>query len=306
MGRRKRTNFGDSVIANFMTYEEYMIYFRNLILSRFVYDGYKPEPQNPIDFRYIEHTLFYNGAIIWFRDDVTNTLCALKGSISGHFDMYGNPLQVDVIGENSYHRRLKRGEFVIMYNSLSRDALFPCMLRYARLLSDIDCSIIVNARAQKTPVLLRATESQRLTILNAYKEMDGNAPVIHGDKGLDPDSITVLKTEAPYTADRLYQLKCNYWNEAIGHIGIPNLTVQKSANLIKDEVQQNSGGTLASRASALMARQQAIEQVNDLFGTNIEVHFNDDILTDGQPDFMERGERFDGDGHSGKDSQNTD
>ena len=40
----------------------------------------------------------------------------------------------------------------------------------------------VNIQAQKTPILILAEESQRLTMQNAYMQYDGNEPFIFGNK----------------------------------------------------------------------------------------------------------------------------
>ena len=45
--------------------------------------------------------------------------------------------------------------------------------------------------------------------------------------------------------------------------------------MIKDEVQRLQGGVLANRYSREFARQQACEQINRMFGTNIRCHFRD-------------------------------
>ena len=46
--------------------------------------------------------------------------------------------------------------------------------------------------------------------------------------------------------------------------------------MISDEVLRNQGGTIASRYSRLEARREAAEQINDMFGLNIEVDFRED------------------------------
>ena len=78
-------------------------------------------------------------------------------------------------------------------------------------------------------------------------------------------------------ADKLYDLKVNIWNEALTYLGIPNVSMQKRERMITDEVQRAQGGTMASRNSRLYARQQAAEQINDLFGLDIWPKFRDDI-----------------------------
>ena len=46
--------------------------------------------------------------------------------------------------------------------------------------------------------------------------------------------------------------------------------------MISDEVLKNQGGTIASRYSRLNARRQSADQINKMFGLNIEVNFRED------------------------------
>ena len=113
-------------------------------------------------------------------------------------------------------------------------------------------------------------------MLNLYKEYDGNSPVIFGDKNLDIKGMQVLKTDAPYVADKIYELKNNIWNEALTFLGISNLNVQKKERLITDETIRSQGGTIASRYSRLNARRQACEEINRMFGLDIWVDYRED------------------------------
>lgn len=47
--------------------------------------------------------------------------------------------------------------------------------------------------------------------------------------------------------------------------------------MITDEVTRNQGGTIASRYSRLESRRQAVEKINAMFGTNIEVNYREDF-----------------------------
>lgn len=158
---------------------------------------------------------------------------------------------------------------------------------FARRLYNLDRIIDVNANAQKTPVLVQGTEKQRLTLLNLYKEFEGNAPFIFGDKNLDLNALKVLKTDAPYVCDKLYTLKTQIWNEALTYLGISNINIQKKERLITDEVTRNQGGTIASRYSRLESRRQAVEKINAMFGTNIEVNYREDFQQVGNDTIQE-------------------
>ena len=147
---------------------------------------------------------------------------------------------------------------------------------YSKRLYDLDRAIDVNAKAQKTPVLIQCDESQRLTMKNLYKQYEGNEPFIFGSKGLDANGLKVLQTGAPYVADKLYELKSQIWNEALTYLGISNTNVTKKERMISDEVIRNMGGTIASRYSRLESRRQAVEQINKMFNLNIEVNYRAD------------------------------
>ena len=86
-----------------------------------------------------------------------------------------------------------------------------------------------------------------------------------------------MSTQAPYVADKLYTLKTQIWNEALTYLGISNINITKKERLITDEVQRNQGGTLASRLSRLNARKRACEEINEMFGLNISVDYNEEI-----------------------------
>ena len=108
-------------------------------------------------------------------------------------------------------------------------------------------------------------------------QWDGNEPVIFGDKNLDTNNFAVLRTDAPYIADKIYQLKTQYWNECLTRLGISNVNIQKKERLISDEVMRAMGGVIASRYSRLEMRRQAVKQINEMFGLNVEVNYRDDF-----------------------------
>ena len=247
-----------------------------------------------VDERYLEITLFYNGAGVYFNDEVMGNL-ALSMIFNGEFSVYGEPVSRRAFSRyNQYQKILDKNDSIIIWNNLDRTPTFPIIDMFARRLYNIDRAIDVNVNAQKTPTLIRCDEKQRLTLVNAYKEMDGNSPVIYADKSFDPSSITTLKTDAPYVADKLYELKSNLWNEALTYLGIPNANVMKRERLIKDEVLRSLGGTMANRYSRLQARQEAVKKINRMFGTNIEVGIKEEIEDMGNVDLNVSRETFKG------------
>lgn len=273
MGRRKHDIFDESMILNNLTYRQYLNRLTELAISMF---EWKNLPKT-VDARYMELHLFETGCMVYFKDEVIGDLC-LDCIVNGRLDVYGNPLlRRAYSGYNNYQKLLTYNNSVIIWNNYLHGNSILDVEMFARRLYNIDRIIDVNANAQKTPVLVLGNEKQRLTLLNLYKEYDGNAPFIFGDKNLDINALKALNTNAPYVCDKLYQLKTQIWNEALTYLGISNINIQKKERLITDEVTRNQGGTIASRYSRLETRRQAVEKINEMFGTNIEVNYREDF-----------------------------
>lgn len=269
---RRKTNFWESAVMNNATYIQYYNRLIELSIAMFDWTGLP----DTIDPRFLELTLFKYGQAVFFEDEVMGYL-TLTNAVQGGFDVYGYPVASRAYSPyNNYQKNLTLDDSVIIYNNYLRTPSSLDVEVFAKRLYNLDRVIDVNANAQKTPVLIKCAETQRLTMKNLYKEFDGNSPVIFGDNGLNDANFTVLSTEAPYVADRIYQLKTQIWNEALTYLGISNINVQKKERLITDEVSRNMGGVIASRYSRLNARQNACAKINKMFGLNVWCEYRDD------------------------------
>lgn len=271
MGRKKDREFWESAILNNATFRQYYNRLTELSISMF---DWKNLPDT-IDPRYLELTLFADGDAVFFKDEDIGFLC-LQNIISGPLDVYRIPINRRAFSVNGYSKSLNDKDSVIIWNNLLHTNSMLDVQMFARRLYNLDRAVDVNANAQKTPILIVCEESQRLTFENLYKEYQGNAPVIMGDRGLNPTAFTVLKTDAPFVADKLYQLKVQIWNEALTYLGISNINVTKKERLITDEVTRNLGSIIASRYSRLEARREACRKINDMFGLNIWCDYRED------------------------------
>ena len=277
--RRKKTFFEESARLNNRAYAYYLTRFSELALSVFKWENLP----DTVDERFLELTLYTDGQAVFFRDEVLGELC-LQCAVNGPFDVYRIPIRRRAYAVNGYQKELTNKDSVIIWNNKLHTNTEPDMRVFARRLWDLDRSIEVNSRAQKTPVLLQGPEEQRLTLLNLYKEYDGNVPVICGDKNLNLEGFKSINTQAPFVGLDLYQLKTQIWNEALTYLGISNLTIQKKERVNTDEVTRSMGGTLASRNARLEARKKAADEINKMFDLNISVHFKEDLDTDEAPE----------------------
>ncbi len=230
-----------------------------------------------IDWRFLEYILYYDGKALFSKDAELGEYIVTKGALSGKMNFYRVPENRRAYADNGYQKELNEKDSVVIFNNMLRLPAYPAMWFYARKLWEIDRTIDINVKAQKTPVLILADEDERLTMKNVYMQYDGNQPFIFGSKNLGlNDNIKVLQTEAPYLADKLMMLKNQIWNEALTYLGISNLNIQKKERLVSDEAVRSMGGTIASRQSRLEMRREACEQINRMFGLNIEVNYRED------------------------------
>lgn len=279
MARRKspnnlpaNTNFWESAKRNNASFTQYYNRLTELSISMF---EWKNLPST-VDERFMELALFSEGMCVFFKDEVLGFL-ALRTMIGGRLNVYQIPTERRAFASNGYNKPLDNDDSVIIFNNLLHTNSLLDVEQFALRLSEIDRVIDVNAKAQKTPVLITCEESQRLTMKNLYMQYEGNSPVIYAEKSLNPKALQVLKTDAPYVADKMYQLKVQYWNEALTYLGISNINIQKKERLITDEVTRNQGGVIASRYSRLEARRQACKQINEMFGLDIWCDYREDF-----------------------------
>lgn len=271
MRNKRKTQFDKSAMLNNRTYIQYENRLTELAMTMF---EWKNLPDT-IDERFLEMCLFGDGMCVFFEDEVLGFL-ALKTMIGGQLNVYQIPTERTAYASNGYNKKLNDKNSVIIFNNYLHTNSILDVRMFAERLYNLDRAIDVNANAQKTPILITCDENQRLTMKNLYMQYDGNEPFIFGNKQLDVNGLKVLKTDAPYVCDKLYELKSQLWNEALTYLGISNTNVTKKERMISDEVMRNMGGVIASRYSRLETRRQACKKINDMFGLDIWVDYRAD------------------------------
>lgn len=268
---------------NNRTYLMYYNRLRDIVLSLFKWEGL-PDSVNQ---RFLEIKLFELGSLVFFEDEDLGYL-TLPVTYTG-LNVYEEPTKYRAYSIN-YHKELDPENAVIIWNNFSRNPIKPILEDYAYRLYEVTRTQDVNVKAQKTPVLIRANESQRLTMENMYRQYEGNEPFIFGTKDLDPNSIEVLKTDAPYVSDKLQVLKNDIWNEAMTFLGVGNAKQDKKERLVADEVSANDEQIESMRYVMLDARQKAVKEINQMFGLNISVDFKLNEMKELENDIIEPNE----------------
>lgn len=275
MAKRKRDRaFWESAFLNNRTYQYYYNRLFNLYVSTFEWDNLEPS----VNERFLEMCLFSGGKSVVFKDEVLGLL-ALRSADAGPLNIYNIPTIRNAYASNGYNKTVNEGDSVLIYDNYAHLSPMPDIEMFSKRLYDLDRTIDVNAKAQKTPVIISCDEEERLTLENLMKQYEGNIPFIFGSSSLRTSGIKVLNTEAPFLCDRLYTLKTQIWNEALTYIGIPSVS-EKRERRITSEVDNDMGGVFASRYTRLEARREGCEKVNAMFDTNWSCHFRDGAYED--------------------------
>lgn len=272
MSRKRKVGFWESSWLNNRTYQHYYNRLTELAISMFEWQNLP----DTVDARFLELSLFSNGMAIFFKDEELGYL-ALQTMIGGNLDVYNVPKIRRAYATNGFNMPLSEDNSVIIWNNMLRTNCLTDIELFARRLYECDRTIDVNIKAQKTPVAILCDENQRLTMKNMYAQYDGNEPFIFGAKDLDIKKIQAITTGAPFVADKIMQTKIQIWNEAMTYLGISNVNFQKKERLVTDEVTRNMGSTVSSRYTRLEMRKQACQQINKMFGLNINVEYREDI-----------------------------
>lgn len=252
-------------MLNNYTFLDFYKRLRLLALSVYKWENL-PESMNE---RFLEKCLYYQGIACFVHDEKLGFL-NLRCLPSEQLNVYEEALKYTAFSIN-YNKTFDRDNIVLVRNNYEQLPTDTTIQLFARRLFEAERTTDVNIKAQKTPVLIKCPEKQRLTLKNLYSQYDGNSPFIFGDKDLDVSEFTVLNTNAPFVADKLAEYKRNIWNEALTFLGINNVETEKNERLVTDEVNANNNMIQLAAETMLLTRKQAAEEFNKKYGFNVSV-----------------------------------
>lgn len=281
--RRKRADFyGDHFWQtdsyNFRTFQKNLDLLLALAINRFRWVGL-PET---CDARYLEKALHRNGVATLSHkaDDVSPVYTTLQALPNGKYNMYGIPTEWRAVGYDGltdYPVTDENG--VLCYYSFSRVSPWNALEIYARKMAHYERTEDVNLTHQMKPRVWIAPQEKKLELINLVKQADGGEADVLGDEHmLDlANSVTTIDTQVPLITEELARSHQNVLNQALLYLGIPHLAFEKGERMIEDEARANTAPTNIMLLDCLQARRDFCAKVNEKFGLELEVYFNEDI-----------------------------
>lgn len=273
----------DLVTKKKLTFKKAFANWRNLLTERiiniFEWNGL-PMPQKEI-----EILLHFVGFCGFTRFRKSKDLGCVYGSMSGvtnYPDIFTNFTYATPI--ESGMRKIGK-DIVVINNNQLRLPTYEMIETYATLLAHADLSlqaILINSRATG---LVRARTQQQVDDINNWYNSLANGKtlaVLDGDDLnalMNDDGIKVFSMSYPssMTIDSYYQIRENLLKSFYSEIGI-NSNRDKRERVIQAELDTNLNRILFNIDDMLKSREDACEEINKIFNTNISVKLNREII----------------------------
>lgn len=254
-------------------FQRYFYYLYNLAISRFKWVNLPKE----IDPRFIEDCLFWQGQALFFQDDVTGLYAVMKTALAGNVDIYDYPTMRTAYSYG-YMENYDKNNSVLLHDSMTEYPASDYLGMHAHALAEMRLSRDINIVATRTPVIVAGNANQGLTKKNVMKQIADGIPFINLNKDIyNKEDIVALKTDAPITFNELNASMRWEISEACNYLGIDSFNTSKKERSVSAEARGNNGEMEMNRKSALMVRERSCEQINRMFGLNLQVEFNSDI-----------------------------
>ena len=254
-----------------LTFQDNLIRLSLLAQTVFKWNGLP----NNIDEKHLERYLFNEGRCMFYKDQSVGWIIT-KCVDAGTLNFYDEPTQLLPVATDAAELDMTTREpgedCVLIYNNDYGYPTARTIMMYAARLTEMQRTIDINIHAQKTPVLIKASDKTRLSAKQIYAKWSGFEPLIITDKNLqDGVEMEVLSIAAPIVFDKLAIEKNKLWNECMTFLGINNANMDKRERLVDDEVQANNEQIGYSAEVMLKSRQRAAEAMSKLCGCNITV-----------------------------------
>lgn len=268
----------DKPIDKSAAFDAYIIQYLNRLQSMFKYTGLP----DTIPAKWLEHYLLVNGSCIFVMDG--DDLIVTTGGWGGMPDRYYIP--TEYIVSNPYVKESTRKTYtigedcVLIRNDVYAQGIMPLLTRYCSQLVENDVTMnIADILARATLTITALSGRDRENVEQWLKRIRkgelaaiGELPAVVGNQDRNVNIQPFQSTASTLTDLIEYHqyLKAGLFNE----LGLNSNYNMKRESINSNESQLNDDMLHPFIDEMLKMRREALEEVNEMFGTNITVDFD--------------------------------
>lgn len=274
-------NFWQSASWNMRSFMMYRDWLRGIAISRVKWVNL-PETCNE---RYLEWTLLNQGVACIARpkrvqhgEFQKDKFYSTQVAYTSPPNIYDDYTEFISIGNNGWVFESDIENGVLVWNNMERLPILSQIDLFARRLAWFDRVIDSNCKNQMNPIFITGDQRQAQTMIQLTKQIAGGEPFIVGTPEMSKTEIKPLNLSVPFISENVEMVKEQLMSQFYTFIGVNN-TPRKGERMIEEEVAGYREPVTMNRLNTLKPRRDACKYLNDKFGLNIEVYWNDDVET---------------------------
>ena len=260
-----------------MLLSSYIRYYLSRLQSMFKYEGLP----DTIPAKWLENYLLVNGFTVFIKDG-DDLICTYAG-VGASPDVYfiptkaivSNPYLKDKKAAREYTRDV---DCVVMYNDTYCQGLLPMLKKYCAQMVEIDVSFYLNTVMSRGTAVLSATDDNTKASAELWLKhiKEGKLGVIGesnftlADRDLTVNQLTGTDGTLTNLIEAMQYVKASLYND---------LGLQANYNMKREAINAGESQLTEDQLHPLIdnmlkERQEGLDRVNKMFGTNITVSFN--------------------------------
>ena len=248
----------------------------NIALSRFRWMGLPDSCNSDI----LEQTLFFYGRAVFFLHE-DGGLIHTPVNLPGPFNIYYQSTVREAYSFGPFHKTLSMDDSVLCRNNKTMTPDYLSVWNYVPKIANCLRAIDVHTETLKRPFMISCGEKETTSVKKALNSISDNEPAVVGDRLANPDSIKVLSLGTVSNLPDMWANVKNYCNQVFSSLGVRNTFTSKKERVITAESEGDTNAIRHVLESCLSMRQQAAQEVNEMFGTHISVEANElEVFTD--------------------------
>ena len=262
-----------------MLLSSYIRYYLARLQSMFIYDGLP----DSIPQKWLENYLLVNGSCVWINTP-DKGLIVTRAGIGGIPDEYYIPTECIVtnpyIAAEDNKTYIRDVDCVLMVNDTYAQGLLPMLKKYCSMLVENEITMNIADQLARATITISAVDDETKAsaelwlkrLIEGKVGIIGEAPFMVGnqDKALNINQMVNVAATITDLIEYQQYIKASLYND----LGLQSNYNMKRESINSNESQLNDDMLHPLIDNMLTERQQALEKVNAMFGTNITVSFN--------------------------------